>query len=224
MMYSLMRSILRWLYLAIFAAWLLLMFLATAAWLHSYHRPGGVCWLRGTDGYVLVADRGELCLETRWYDAKYATPQGVSFPAHRIRTRLQDAAWGGSYSGWQDIWEWSFRDATPPRMWWERAGFGRTWWLVRQERGSHGSSFSPEDVYSCMGYFFPLWSVWALLALPLPWAAWSFSRCVERARRIRRGCCGACGYDLRASPERCPECGTTVAAGSTGRSLYSGPA
>ena len=57
----------------------------------------------------------------------------------------------------------------------------------------------------------PHWFV-LLLAAPLP--AWHFfGRRLIRRRRLRRGLCPRCGYDLTANATGvCPECGTAVAA------------
>jgi hypothetical protein len=50
----------------------------------------------------------------------------------------------------------------------------------------------------------PYWATCILLAV-LP--AKRLRRRLIRLAAIRRGRCPICGYDLRASPDRCPECG-----------------
>jgi hypothetical protein len=71
-----------------------------------------------------------------------------------------------------------------------RWGFGRDSY---RGRGGHWEQI-----------LFPAWLPTTLFAaLPLARGALF----VRRRRRIREGHCKICGYDLRATPDRCPECG-----------------
>ena len=49
--------------------------------------------------------------------------------------------------------------------------------------------------------------MWLLVALTLPWPAYWYLAMLTHRRRRRAGRCLQCGYDLRATPNRCPECG-----------------
>jgi hypothetical protein len=57
----------------------------------------------------------------------------------------------------------------------------------------------------------PFWLLTLALLSPYGYPAW---RTVRRRSRSRRGLCQACGYDLRASPHQCPECGRPIARGT----------
>jgi len=56
---------------------------------------------------------------------------------------------------------------------------------------------------------------WAVIVVVLPLASFAIWRTASRLRRkpgFDQLKCGACGYDLRATPDRCPECGEVPAA------------
>jgi hypothetical protein len=56
---------------------------------------------------------------------------------------------------------------------------------------------------------------WSLVLLTAAAPTIGLGRAVRLRRRRRRGLCLRCGYDLRATPGRCPECGHRPAAAAT---------
>jgi hypothetical protein len=54
-------------------------------------------------------------------------------------------------------------------------------------------------------FVFPLW--WLVAATSLLPMSWLVGRLQRQGGRRDIGSCAQCGYDLRATPDRCPECG-----------------
>lgn len=78
---------------------------------------------------------------------------------------------------------------------------------LRHYHGVYGFRWHPRLdgnwEYKERGVAVPMWLL-VLVATLLPVARW------RPRRKHRSGSCAVCGYDLRASPDRCPECGTPV--------------
>ena len=59
-------------------------------------------------------------------------------------------------------------------------------------------------------YSFRLWLPLALFVILPFYRTRRWLKKLQRDSRRRRGLCPVCSYDLRSSPERCPECGAAV--------------
>jgi hypothetical protein len=98
------------------------------------------------------------------------------------------------------------------------------WCVVSAEAGHvslSGTTDTPGEAhYGCLGFSFvrthrtytPSWEVrapvwfFAVATAAAPVLGWR--KRVRQRRRRAEGLCPSCGYDLRATPECCPECGT----------------
>lgn len=101
---------------------------------------------------------------------------------------------GTSWAAFAPTWDYSSMPATgsPSHILWLP--------IVHRLNASQGSWWEIALDY---------WSLCVLLAI-LP-AGWLVGR--YRSSRRKTHCCRSCGYDLRATPERCPECGALADAG-----------
>jgi hypothetical protein len=173
---------------------LLLCLATTAVWVRSHWRWDRWCWY----------DRVARTARPRWPDAYGPRPgtgyaltvdagsisltRTTSWPAARLHVEAWHTTGPSPFNQWH-----------PVRTLWNRLGFYDFWF------GNAGGAFA--DEWRTVGV--PLWL--PALATAAPPAAWL----LRRRRRVPSGHCSRCGYDLRATPELCPECG--AAAGTASR-------
>ena len=96
-----------------------------------------------------------------------------------------------------------------------------TWWVDSHRIGLVGCGGPNEGALEARVIVrFRVWPVWAACAvLPMVRVVTSTGGTVRRRRRTRLGLCPSCGYDLRATPERCPECGWLSETSKQGSSI-----
>jgi hypothetical protein len=170
----------------------------------SFLLCAAACWLLFTDR---LPTPDELVYRSSW-DSKATTATCVEWVIQRSRGRVWVGRTEATYTG--DA-QWIERLAPHHRIGWEH--------IQGSAYAITGNLFELGTVHTAgtgwkaqtSGVQFPLWSAFILTAvLPTLWIG-KLATALRRRGRSATGSCPTCGYDLRASPSRCPECGTPKA-------------
>jgi hypothetical protein len=160
------------------ATFLILAAAVCALWVRSYRTVDALHLRRGVETYEANSRDGSIMM---WSLAVFS-----DVPTENESTD-QSLAYEQRGAGGEDNWHpFLERDL--------RWGFGRARVRTVSEVGVRIDAIA-----------FPLWMPILFLASPTVVVAVAGLR---RRRRRARGCCERCGYDLRATPAECPECGS----------------
>jgi hypothetical protein len=153
-------------------------------WVRSYSRIDGVALHHGPFALSLASCPGHLTLvQATFSETKPYEQQGlIKFESSEVA----ELEWP---------WDW-FRS------------FARSRYGVGGIEVGLGGSVDPAGVRMSLRYFMlPHWLMLLTVGVVGTYAA---TPTVRSWRRNARGLCPACGYDLRASHDRCPECGAPI--------------
>jgi hypothetical protein len=193
----------QWLFNGVAAASFLLCLATSAIWIRSYWRYDLIRWSGDTPNqadhillrWSLGSLRGGFAVDIIHNDASddaairnlqdYSKwhPRGFEVSSDRVSDldAVTKSSWRASYL---------FKPTSPTFLGAQAGsahglyGGNRFWWIELS---------IPYWMPACIFMILPIW--------------WAFAWWKHR-RRIKCNVCPACGYDLRSSPQRCPECGT----------------
>lgn len=167
------------------SGWALLL-IAPVMWGASYVRPDALLWLRGGHRSIAASStKGTLSL--------------LIIPARL--TNDTEPAWHHFTSEGFDFLPYRDLADEPPLSEHDWIAFR---WRINAAWIGDANSARPVFVMVALPYW--------LVSLPGLLGIFTMIRgALRRRSRRRRGLCLNCGYDLRATTDRCPECGTAVA-------------
>jgi hypothetical protein len=167
----------------------LLLVLAAADWAYSLRNSETFTRVRGRGVYAIDNYKGEISLWAGELTAFAWAPDGWSH-AHWDAPNARSAK------------DFNIINPTGSEIWF--AGFGIT---TQRRIPARTAELEYDDVTNVTGVVIPSWFLSLLFALLPTRALVSF---IRNRRRFAEGCCPCCGYDLRASTDRCPECGRAI--------------
>ena len=181
-------------------------------WTRSYSGSDHLTWTRAwREGegarqkwVQLVSKRGRIYLDVGRMETSGEASGPTALMTHDLISTAQRLAGRAEFQLMRD--ERKYPDPPPQKGAWRPIRWAE-WGYSQPGLGvsTGGSSVIVYDWLAAMVFLIgPVW--------------WSRKR-VRLWRRMRKGLCLGCGYDLRESPERCPECGAENSAPETLKSV-----
>lgn len=203
---STMKRLRRWGANGLIALLLLLCAATVLARSRSFDKLEQIKWQTRGASHALISYRGRVCY---WRcDDATAKRSGLEYSWHphgRVIARdIPAEDWFWQQPTWDRLNSFGvgMRNAVTIHEW---HGFS----LVRNLDWVFFNSSESSPPATSIAVYAPHAVMASLLAaLPAAVLMRAMALAAKRRSRRRRGLCESCGYDLRATPERCPECGT----------------
>ena len=150
--------------------------------------------------------RGHLRTEYFWHDTEAGVGAGFASSRGQLRFYLRTPD-PTSTAGPARAERWRYNTWKPPTRLTSWVPGNLLWRFDAGRLGFHAWSGYGDTYWHYRMAIIPCWPAMLVAASPLPWHGVQIGRAGRARRRRAANLCPACGYDLRATPGSCPECG-----------------